>query len=103
MKSFGDLMKQAQKMQKAMGEAEEKLSEARYESSAGGGMVKAVVDGRQRVKEIKIDPKALAEKDVTLLEDLVMTAVGEAQRTSEQQMKETIGKITGGMSLPFFS
>jgi hypothetical protein len=65
-------------------------------------MVKAVVDGRQRVKEIKIDPKALEEKDITLLEDLVLTAVGEAQRTSEAEMKEAIGRITGGMNLPFF-
>lgn len=102
MKSFGDLMKQAQKMQKAMAEAEGKLSEARFESSAGGGMVKAIVDGRQRLKEIKIDAKALEEKDVTLLEDLVLTAIGEAQRASEAEMKDAIGKITGGMSLPFF-
>jgi DNA-binding YbaB/EbfC family protein len=102
MKSFGDLMKQAQKMQKAMAVAEEKMSEARYEASAGGGMVKAVVDGRQRLKEITIDPKALEEKDVTLLEDLVMTAIGEAQKASETEMKERIGGITGGMNLPFF-
>jgi len=102
MKSFGDLMKTAQKMQKQMAEAEEKLSEARFESSAGGGMVKAIVDGRQRVKEIKIDAKLLDEKDVTMLEDLVLTAVGEAQRASEAEMKSAIGKITGGMNLPFF-
>ena len=102
MKSFGDLMKTAQKMQKQMSEAEEKLAEARFEASAGGGIVKAIVDGRQRVKEIKIDPKALEEKDVTLLEDLVLTAVGEAQRASEAEMKSAIGKITGGMNLPFF-
>ena len=95
MKSFGDLMKTAQKMQKQMSEAEEKLSEARFEASAGGGMVKAIVDGRQRVKEIKIDPKALEEKDV-------LTAIGEAQRASETEMKSAIGKITGGMNLPFF-
>jgi hypothetical protein len=103
MKSFGDLMKQAQKLQKQMGEAEEKLAEARFEASAGGGMVTAVVDGRQRLKELKIAPKALEDKDVTLLEDLVMTAIGEAQRASEERMKETLGRITGGMNLPFMS
>lgn len=103
MKSFGDLMKQAQKMQRQMTEAEEKLSEQRFEASAGGGMVKAVVDGRGRLKELKLDPKALEEKDVTLLEDLIITALGEAQRSAEDHMKETMGKITGGMNLPFMS
>lgn len=101
MKSFGDLVKQAQKMQKQMAEAQERLAEERYESSAGGGMVTAVVDGRQMLKEIKISPEALEEGDVTLLEDLVLTAVGEAQRTSEARMKDAMGKLTGGFNLPF--
>lgn len=101
MKSFGDLVKQAQKIQKQMGEVEEKLSEERFESSAGGGMVKAVVDGRQRLKELVISPKAFEEGDASLLEDLILTAVGEAQRTSEARMKEALGKLTGGLNLPF--
>ncbi len=78
MKSFGDMMKQAQKVQKQMGELQEKLAEERYEASAGGGMVKAVVDGKQILKELKISPDALKDGDVTLIEDLVITAVGEA-------------------------
>ena len=101
MKSFGDLVKQAQKMQKQMAELEEKLAEERFESSAGGGMVRAVVDGRQMLKELTISPEALKEGDVTLIEDLVLTAVGEAQRTSQARMQETLGKLTGGMNLPF--
>jgi len=101
MKSFGDLMKQAQKMQKQMTEAQERLAEERHEASAGGGMVTAVVDGRQRLLQLKIGPTALEQGDVTLLEDLLLTAIGEAQRASEAHMKETLGKITGGMSLPF--
>ncbi|NOT34505.1 MAG: YbaB/EbfC family nucleoid-associated protein [Candidatus Eisenbacteria bacterium] len=102
MKSFGDLVKQAQKMQKQMTEVQEQLGNERFDASAGGGLVKAVVDGRQRLKELKIDPKALAEKDVTLLEDLILTAVGEAQKTSEEHMKSALGRVTGGMNLPFF-
>lgn len=101
MKSFGDMMKQAQKMQKQMGEIQEKLSEERHEATAGGGLVKAVVDGKQMLKEIKISPKALDEKDVTLLEDLVITAIGEAQRTSQEKMAEAYSKVTGGFNLPF--
>ncbi len=100
MKSFGDMMKQAQKLQKQMAQVQEQLAEDRYEASAGGGMVKAVVDGKQMLKELTISPDALKEGDVTLLEDLV-TAVGEAQRASEAQMHEKLGKLTGGLGLPF--
>ena len=101
MKSFGDMMKQAQKMQKQMGELQDKLAEQRYEATAGGGLVHAVVDGKQMLKEIKLSPQVLEEKDVTLLEDLVITAVGEAQRTSQEKMAEAYAKVTGGFNLPF--
>jgi DNA-binding protein YbaB len=90
MKSFGDMMKQAQK-----------LAGERYEATAGGGLVKAVVDGKQMLKELKLSPKALEEKDITLLEDLVITAIGEAQRTSQEKMAEAYSKVTGGFNLPF--
>jgi nucleoid-associated protein EbfC len=101
MKSFGDLVKQAQKIQKQMTETQERLAAERYEASAGGGMVTAVVDGRQMLKELKISPEALKEADASLLEDLVLTAIGEAQRTSEARMKEALSQLTGGMPLPF--
>ena len=101
MKSFGDMVKQAQKLQKQMADVQEKLADDRYESSAGGGMVRAVVDGRQILKELTVSPEAMREGDATLLEDLILTAVGEAQRASEARMKETLGKLTGGMNLPF--
>lgn len=101
MKSFGDMVKQAQKMQKQMSELQDKLAEERYEATAGGGMVKAVVDGKQLLKKLEISPKALEEKDVTLLEDLLITAIGEAQRTSAEKMAEAYSKVTGGFNLPF--
>jgi hypothetical protein len=101
MKSFGDMVKQAQKVQRQMADLEAKMAEERFEASAGGGVVRAVVDGRQRLKELKISPEAMKDPDVTLLEDLILTAVGEAQRNSEAQMNESLGKLTGGMKLPF--
>ena len=100
MKSFGDMVKQAQKVQKQMAEMQEKLADERFEASAGGGMVKAVVDGRQILKELKISPEALKDADAALLEDLVIAAVGEAQRASEARMSETLGKLTGGFKMP---
>jgi nucleoid-associated protein EbfC len=101
MKSFGDLVKQAQKMQKQMAEAQEQLGEERFTSSAGGGMVTAVVDGRGKLVELKLSPETLQETDASVIEDLIMTAVGEAQRTAEAHMKEALGKLTGGINLPF--
>jgi DNA-binding YbaB/EbfC family protein len=101
MKSFGDMVKQAQKLQKQMTEVQAKLAEERFEATAGGGVVKAVVDGKQMLRELKIDPATLKEGDVTLIEDLVMAAVAEAQNASEKQMNETLGKLTGGFPLPF--
>ena len=101
MKSFGDMMKQAQKMQRQMSDLQEKLAEERYEATAGGGMIKAVVDGKQILQKLEISPKALEEKDVTLLEDLLITAIGEAQRTSAEKMAEAYSKVTGGFNLPF--
>ena len=101
MKSFGDMVKQAQKVQKKMAEVHEQLAQERFEASAGGGMVRAIVDGKQMLKELKLTPEALQEKDPTLIEDLILTAVCEAQKQSETRMNEAIGAITGGFNLPF--
>ncbi len=101
MKSFGDMVKQAQKLQKQMTDVQAKLAEERYQATAGGGMVKAVVDGKQMLRELKISPEALKDNDITLIEDLVIAAVSEAQNASEKQMNEALGKLTGGFPLPF--
>ena len=101
MKSFGDMVKQAQKMQKQMGELQERLAEERFEASAGGGAVTASVDGKQMLKSLKIRPEALSDGDPSLIEDLILAAVGEAQRASEQKMNEALSNLTGGFKLPF--
>jgi DNA-binding YbaB/EbfC family protein len=101
MKSFADMVKQAQKMQKKMAELQEQLGEARFEASAGGGLVTATVDGRQMLVGLKIATEAMKDGDATLLEDLILTAVGEAQRASEAEMNEKMGKVTGGLNIPF--
>ncbi len=101
MKGFGDMLKQAQKMKRQMDDLQQQLAEERYEASAGGGLVRVVVDGKQLLREIKLDPRLLAEKDVTLIEDLVLTAMGEAQRSSEAKMHDALKKLAGGMPLPF--
>jgi DNA-binding YbaB/EbfC family protein len=102
MKSFGDMMKQATKMQKQMSELQEKLAEARFEASAGGGLVKAMVDGHSVLKELKLDPKLLQDDDVTMIEDLVLTAVGEAQKNAKESYQQSLAKITGGVNMSMF-
>ncbi len=101
MKSFGDMVKHAQKVQKQMSELQEQLKDETFDASAGGGLVKAVVDGKQMLKELKISKDAIKDGDVELLEDLIITAVGEAQRASETHMNDSLGKLTGGFKMPF--
>ncbi|MGH7740808.1 MAG: YbaB/EbfC family nucleoid-associated protein [Candidatus Eiseniibacteriota bacterium] len=101
MKSFGDMVKQAQKMKKQMSDLQDQFAEDRYSGSSGGGAVSAEVDGKQMLKSLKISAEALKDGDAALLEDLILAAVGEAQRASESQMNEKLAKITGGFSLPF--
>jgi DNA-binding YbaB/EbfC family protein len=92
-KGFGDMMKQAQRLQKQMLETQEQVAQRTVEGSSGGGMVKVVVNGRQEIQSVKIDPEAVDPQDVELLEDLVMAAVNNALDNSRQMMEEEMGKI----------
>jgi DNA-binding YbaB/EbfC family protein len=100
-KSFGDMVKQAQKMKKQMTELQDQFADDRYTGSAGGGAVTAEVDGKQMLKGLKISAEAMKDGDASLLEDLILAAVGEAQRESETETNEKLAKITGGFSMPF--
>ena len=99
-KGFGNLVKQAQMMQQKMAKMQEDLESRHYEASAGGGMVKAVVDGKQRLQSLEINPDAVDSEDVEMLQDLVMVAVNEAIRASQEELKKEMGKMTGGMGIP---
>lgn len=94
------MMKQAQKMQRQMMEAQEALADERVEGTSGGGMVKVVADGQQNVIEIRIDPEAVDPDDVEMLEDLVLAAVSEALRKSRDLAEERMGAFTKGMKIP---
>ncbi len=94
------MMKQAQKLQRQMMEAQEALAEERVEATSGGGMVKVVADGQQNVLEVKIDPQAVDPEDVEMLEDLVLAAVSEALRKSRELAEERMGAFTKGLKIP---
>ncbi len=97
---IGNIMKQAQMMQKRMAQLQEELEARRIEASSGGGMVKAVVSGKQQLISLTIDPKAVDPDDVEMLQDLVVAAVSEALKESQKMSQEEMGKITGGMNIP---
>lgn len=97
---LGGIMKQAQQMQRRMAQLQEELENKQVEASSGGGMVTAVVSGKQQLLDLKIDPSAVDPDDVEMLQDLVMAAINEAIKQSQQMASEEMSKITGGMNIP---
>jgi len=98
--NINKLMKQAQQMQAKMAKMQEELEEKTVEVSAGGGVVKVVINGKQEFLDIKIDPEAVDPDDVDMLEDLVLAAVNEALRKVQDMIQEEMSRITGGMNIP---
>ena len=94
------LMKQAQKMQSEMLEAQEKLKDEVVEASAGGGMVKVKMSGDLVLREIAIDPEAIDPEEADLLAEMVQAAVNEALRAAQELANSKLGGITGGLGLP---
>ncbi len=100
---FGDmqsLLKQAQEMQRRMQDAQRGLAERILEGSAGGGAVKAYVNGNQELQAIKIQKVAVDPNDVDTLEDMVTAAVRQALTAAKELREREMGKVTGGMNLP---
>jgi DNA-binding YbaB/EbfC family protein len=97
---LNNLMKQAQQMQERVKKLQEEVGQKTVEASSGGGMVTVVVNGRQEVLSIKIDPSVVDPGDIEMLQDLVAAAVNEALRKSQELMKEEMGRLTSGMGLP---
>ncbi len=100
MKNIGSLMKQAQKMQAQIAKVQEELAGKTIEASSGGGMVSVVVNGKQEVVSIKIEPEVIDANDKEMLQDLVVAAVNEALRKSQEMVSEEMSKITGGLQIP---
>ena len=102
--NMNNLMKQAQRMQKQMEEAQKKLEEEQVTAAAGGGAVE--VTGKKEVVKVKLDPEAVDPDDVEMLEDLIMAAVNEAMRKADELSSASMSQIAGGLGglgggLPF--
>jgi len=95
--NIGNLMKQAQKMQKDMERLQQELQDKTVEATAGGGAVKVVATGKKEIKEIIIKPEVVDPDDVEMLQDLILAAVNEALRQADEMVTSEMSKITGGM------
>ncbi len=99
-KGLGNIMKQAQQMQARIARVQQELETKEVEATAGGGMVTARVNGKQQLLELNIEKDVVDPEDVEMLQDLVLAAVNEAIKKSQDMIQEEMGKVTGGMNLP---
>ena len=96
---FGDIMKQAQRMQENMQRVQEEIAATEVQGEAGAGMVKVIMTGKHDVKRVEIDPSLLAS-DKSMLEDLIAAAVNDANRRAEKAARDRMQHIASGMGLP---
>ena len=95
-----DMLRQAQALQAKLAKAQEELGTMRIEGSAGGGAVKVVIDGHQKVHSVTISPEVVNHEDVDMLQDLVMSACNDAVQKSQELAANQLSGLTGGLKIP---
>ena len=100
MVDLGNMMKQAQQLQKKMSEAQEKLNSIEVEGVSGGGMVKVIATAKGEVKRITLDESLLKPEEKEITEDLIVAAVNDAKQKGEITAQEEMKSLTGGLPLP---
>ena len=95
------LLQQAQQMQGRLQQIQDELQQRTVSAAAGGGMVTVNADGKGQIRSIKIDPSVVNPSDVEMLEDLILVALTDVQRRATALAQEEMGKLTGGLGLPF--
>src|SRR3954468_17883284 len=101
---MADIMKilqQAQEMQGKFQKMQEELQHVTVTGGSGGGMVTVEVSGTGQLKKLKLDPSVVNPADIEMLEDLIVVAVGDAQQKAQKAAQDEMGKLTGGLNLPF--
>jgi DNA-binding YbaB/EbfC family protein len=91
------MMKQAQEMQTRL---QQQMNELSVQATAGGGMVTVTMNGHKQLLSVTIDPEVVSKDDVAMLQDLIVAAVNDAGRKVEEQMKQSLGGMMGGLGLP---
>jgi len=98
--NFGNIMKQAKKMQERMARLQQELETKTVDASSGGGMVSVVVNGKFEIVSLKIEKDVVNAEDVEMLQDLVTAAVNEGVRKAQEMTTAEMSKITGGLNIP---
>lgn len=98
--SMNKMIKQAKQVQEQIVKMQDELKQREVETSAGGGAITVRVNGKQELLSIKIKPEVLDPEDIEMLEDLVMAAVNEGIRQSQDMVSTEMAKITGGFNIP---
>ena len=92
--------RQAKELQAKIAKVQKELADTTIEVSSGGGAVKIVIDGQQKVRSVKISPEAVDPQEVELLEDLVLAAINEAMAKSQELAQSRLGELTSGFKIP---
>ena len=100
MVNIGNMMKQAQQLQKKMAEAQEKLNSIEVEGVSGGGMVKVTASAKGDIKRIAIDDSLMKPEEKEMTEDLIVAAINDAKQKGETAAQEEMKSVTGGLPLP---
>lgn len=98
--NMNKMMKQVQKMQQDMMKMQEELGSRTVESTAGGGAVRVVANGKNEIISVEIKPEAVDPEDVEMLQDLIVAAVNEALKKAQDMVSQEMSKITGGLNIP---
>jgi DNA-binding YbaB/EbfC family protein len=97
---FGNPQKLLKQLQQKQEKMQEEIAALVVEATAGGGMVKVEMDGQKNLKSLKLDPEVVSKDDVEMLQDLVVAAVNEASRKVDDEVKDKLAALTGGMKIP---
>jgi DNA-binding YbaB/EbfC family protein len=101
MRDFMRILQQAQEMQGKLQKVQDDLQQITVSGTAGGGMVNVEVSGTGQIRRVKIDPTVINPADPEMLEDLIVVALADAQKKAQEQAQAEMGKLTGGLNLPF--
>jgi len=99
-KGMGNMLKQAQKLQSKIFKLQDELADRTVETTVGGGMVKAVANGKQELLSIRIEPEVVDPNDVQMLEDLIVAAVNDVLKKAQEMVTQEMTKLTGGFKIP---
>ena len=100
MKNMNSMMKQAQNLQKKMIKTQQELATKTVEATAGGGMVKVIANGGQKIESIELEKEVVDPEDLEMLQDLILAAVNDALKKSQDMVSAEMNKLTGGLNIP---